>query len=303
MCKASVLSQTSEASTEPLRAGGAGLASGFCLDCARLLTELLDEDVVPTVLVLGILSANVSADLRAAVAAPDGAIAYDAIDRRAVSVYRLARNLSLPYETARRHAARLVEKGVCARVGDGLTIEPGILAGPRSLVCVEEVWRLASQLREDLLAMGLEAPAPDPAADHSEKRRVGRLANEFFLAGMKIAVDATATDLVTVLIFLAIARANQADGPRDIILPDARSIPVSVYALSRQLRMPYETVRRHVGILLGEGLCCKVAAGGLIVPVSVLRAERLQDASARAWTLMSDFITAAFGPIAVRSVA
>lgn len=301
--KAYLLSEAIDAQTEPSRAGGAGLASGFCLDCARLLTELLDEDVVPTVLVLGILSANVSADTRAAIAAPDGALPYDAIDRRAVSIYRLARNLSLPYETARRHVARLIEKGVCVRVGDGLTIAPGILPGPRSLVCVEEVWRLASQLREDLLAMGLEAPAPDPAADHSEKRRVGRLANEFFLAGMKIAVDATATDLVTVLIFLAIARANQADGPRDEILPDERSIPVSVYALSRKLRMPYETVRRHVGILIGEGLCHKVAAGGLIVPVDVLRTDRLRDASAKAWGLMSDFITAAFGPIASRTAA
>lgn len=301
--KAYLLSEGTDAQTEPFRAGGAGLASGFCLDCARLLTELLDEDVVPTVLVLGVLSANVSADTRAATAAPDGALPYDAIDRRAVSIYRLARNLSLPYETARRHVARLIEKGVCVRVGDGLTIAPGILPGPRSLVCVEEVWRLASQLREDILAMGLESPAPDPAADHSEKRRVGRLANEFFLAGMKIAVDATATDLVTVLIFLAIARANQADGLRDEILPDERSVPVSVYALSRQLRMPYETVRRHVGILIGEGLCRKVAAGGLIVPVEVLRSDRLRDSSAKALGLMSDFITAAFGPIAVRTAA
>jgi hypothetical protein len=297
------LSQAIDASTEPFRAGGAGLASGFCLDCASLLTELLDEDLVPTVLVLGILSANVSADARAAAASPDGALPYDAIIRQAVSIYRLARNLSLPYETARRHVARLVEKGVCARVGDGLTIAPGILPGPRSLVCVEEVWRLAGQLREDLLAMGLEAPAPDPAADHSEKRRVGRLANEFFLAGMKIAVDATATDLVTVLIFLAIARENQAHGPPDEILADENVVPVSVYALSRKLRMPYETVRRHVGILLGEGLCCKVPAGGLVVPLAVLRGGAVRAASAKAWGLMSDFITAAFGPIAKRTAA
>jgi DeoR/GlpR family transcriptional regulator of sugar metabolism len=297
------LSPAIDASTELFRAGGAGLAAGFCLDCAGLLTELLDEDVVPTVLVLGILSANVSADSRAATAAPDGALPYDAINRQAVSIYRLARNLSLPYETARRHVARLIKKGVCARVGDGLTIDPGVLPAPRSLVCVEEVWRLASQLRDDLLAMGQEAPAPDPAADHSEKRRVGRLANELFLAGLKIVVDATATDLVTALIFLAIARANQADGGPDEIPPDERSIPVSVYALSRKLRMPYETVRRHVSILLGEGLCRKVPAGGLIVSLAVLRAGPIQDASAMAWGLMSDFITAAFGPIAKRTAA
>jgi DNA-binding transcriptional ArsR family regulator len=301
--KATPLSQTPDAKTELFRAGGAGLAAGFCLDSAGLLTELLDEDVVPTVLVLGILSANVSADARAAIAAPDGALHYEAIDRQAVSIYRLARNLSLPYETARRHVARLIKKGVCARMGDGLTIAPGVLPAPRAIVCVEEVWRLASQMREDLLALGLEAPAPDPAADHSEKRRVGRLANEFFLAGLKIAVDATATDLVTALVFLAVARENQAAGPPDEILPDENSVPVSVYALSRKLRMPYETVRRHVGILLGEGLCRKVPAGGLIVPMAVLRSGPVLDASAIAWSLMSNFITAAFGPIARRAAA
>jgi hypothetical protein len=295
------LSQPLEASTEPLRAGGAGLAAGFCLDCAGLLTQLLDEDVVPTVVVLGVLSANVAAFNRAI--SPDPAPHFDAIDRQAVSVYRLARNLSLPYETARRHVARLISKGVCVRVGDGLTIAPGVLPAPRAMICAEEVWRLAVQLRADLEAMGLRAPAPDPEADQHEKRRVGRLANEFFLAGMKIVVEATASDLVTALIFLAISRANQAAGPRDEILPDEEAAPVSVYALSRKLRLPYETVRRHAGILLGEGLCRKAPSGGLVVPLEVLRSEPVLDASARAWALMSEFITAAFGPIAVRSAA
>lgn len=295
------MSQPADAPPVPLRADGAGLAAGFCLDCASLLTELLDEDLVPTVVVLGVLSANVAAFDRAI--STDVAVNFNAIDRQAVSIYRLARNISLPYETARRHVARLIKKGVFTRVGDGLTLDPGILPAPRAMICAEEVWRLAIQLRADLEAMGLEAPAPDPDADHHEKRRVGRLANEFFLAGMKITVEATASDFVTALVFLAIARENQAAGPRDVFLPDDQSAPISIYALSRKMRLPYETVRRHAGILLGEGLCRRADAGGLIIPTSVFRSEPIQAATAMAWGLMSNFVTAAFGPMTVRSAA
>lgn len=288
---------------ELLSAGGVGLASGFCLDCAKLITEMLDEDLVPSVVCLGVLSANVARYDRAVTQDPGVAVHFNAIPREAVSIYRLARNLSIPYETTRRHAARLIAKGVCVRDGDGVTLAPNLFFMPRPLITAKEAWRLCVELRDNLEAMGLDAPPPPLEVDDHEKRRVGRLANDFFLAGLKIAVDATATDMVTALIFLAIARANQIEGPPNTILPDDRMKPVSVYALSRTMRVPYETVRRHVGILLGEGLCRKAPSGGLIVPLNVARSEPLLAASAQAWTLMSDFIAAAFGPGAARAAA
>jgi hypothetical protein len=171
------------------------------------------------------------------------------------------------------------------------------------MTAAEEIWRFSRQLRDDLQALGLEAPPAPVDADQHEKRRVGRLGNAFFLSGLKIAVDATATDLVTALIFLAVARANQAHGPPDTVLPDDQMVPISIYAVSREMRLPYETVRRHVGILLGEGLCRKVPAGGLIVPFSVARSQPVLTASAQAWALMSEFIAAAFGPMTARSAA
>lgn len=284
---------------------GARLAAGFCLEAAKLLTDLLDEDLTPTVIVLGVLSANVATHDRAVAGPTAAATPFDAINREPVSVYRLARNLDLPYETARRHVARLVKKGVCARVGQGLVLSAPVLIGPRSAVCAQEVWRLATQLQIDLGALGLDVPAPDPAADVNEQRRVGRMANEFFLAGMRLVVEATHSDLVTALTFLAVYCANRPLPEKDPyhLRADRELAPVSVYALSRQMRLPYETVRRHVGILLGENLCRKAEGGGLIVSADLLMSSPLVAASLQAKVLTIEFLTAAFGPLAIRSVA
>lgn len=284
---------------------GARLAAGFCLEAARLLTDMLDENLTPTVIVLGVLSANVAAHDRA-VSGPTGAATpFDAINRDPVSVYRLARNLDLPYETARRHVGRLVKKGVCTRVGQGLVLSAPVVLGPPSVLCVQEVWRLATQLQIDLGALGLDVPAPDPSADANEQRRVGRMANEFFLAGMRLVVEATHSDLVTALTFLAVYCANRPlpeDDPYRL-RADHELTAVSVYALSRQMRLPYETVRRHVGILLGENLCRKAEGGGLIVSDDLLMSPALVAASLQAKALTIEFLTTAFGPVAIRSVA
>lgn len=50
--------------------------------------------------------------------------------RRPVSVYMLARRLSLPYETVRRHVARIVEQGYCVRVGrEGVVVNLAVITG------------------------------------------------------------------------------------------------------------------------------------------------------------------------------
>jgi hypothetical protein len=311
---------TSRAQTQPspapeygaLLRPGAWLGAGFCLDGAKLLTELLDEDLAPTVLFLGILSANVAAHDRAthhrAAGAMEPAAPFDAIDRRPVSTYRLARNLDLPYETARRHVSRLVTKGACLRDGHGLVTSPKALFGPAADVCREAVWRIAVQLRADLQAHDLEVPPPQDPADPHEQRRVARLANEVMLAGLRIATETTSTDLVTSLIFLAIYRANHAGPQHDPTLrnpglrpgeagPEWTWKPVSIYRVSQQMRMPYETVRRHAGILLGEGLCAKAPGGGLIVPITVLESQAMVAASIKSSALLVEFVTQAFGPI------
>jgi hypothetical protein len=290
----------------PLFRPGARLAAGFCLDLARLVVEMLDEDLAPTLVVLGVLSANVAAFDRAAAEQVGQASPWAMIDREPVSAYRLARNLAMPYETARRHVARLVDKGKLVRVGSGVMIAPAVLVRPSAPVAAEAVWRRAVRLCDDLEALGLQVPAHGGEAEPDEQRRVARLANEFLLASIKATVEATHTDMVTTLVFLSIYRANRAalendpalalayGGPEQLVA-DVERAPVSIYALSRRMRLPYETVRRHAAILVDEALCLRTD-DGLMVPASVLQSPPIAAGSAQIWVLAADFITAAFGP-------
>ena len=294
----------------PMFRPGARLAAGFCLDLAQLIVEMLDEDLAPTLIVLGVLSANVGDFDRMAGEQVGQASSWTLIDREPISAYRLARNLAIPYETTRRHVARLVDKGKLVRAGAGVLIAPDVLAHPSAQVCARAAWRLGCDLCDNLQALGLDLPPRAAETGPDEQRRVARLANEFFLAAIKTMVETTRTDMVTTLLMLAIYRANQARleeslaisrayaGPDDVLLDEDRSA-VTMYALSKATRLPYETVRRHATLLVEEALCIRTAAG-LIVPSSVVQAPDIAAGSARVWALAEDFIAAAFAPVPTR---
>jgi len=48
--------------------------------------------------------------------------------------------------------------------------------------------------------------------------------------------------------------------------PDALREPISVHAVAKILRMPYETVRRQIVTLESRGLCTRIPEKGLIIP-------------------------------------
>lgn len=81
----------------------------------------------------------------------------------------------------------------------------------------------------------------------------------------------TGGHLLDGIILTAIMCGNVADIPDDYLAtgaipPDDRRKPVSVYALSKQLVLPYETVRRHVTRLARAGFCVRVGREGVVVP-------------------------------------
>lgn len=96
-------------------------------------------------------------------------------------------------------------------------------------------------------------------------------------------------NFVTALVFIEIARMNTSQimatrqfaerhlAIGDIPGDDAR-LPVSAYALARDLRLPYETLRRHVMKLKAAGLCISVA-DGLIVPREVFARPEAENAT------------------------
>ncbi len=150
---------------------------------------------------------------------------------------------------------------------------------------------------------------PQPALqDPPNVRAVARVASDFFLRTMDGMVRDAQGDLIRAIVFTAMWSANvrhitrsPANGEysgRDAIAPDALRLPVSVTALASSLRIPYETVRRHVRRLHEQGTCVHVGRAGYIVPAAVhgqaSRIARLDEAWASLAKLLGDLRRSAF---------
>lgn len=126
-----------------------------------------------------------------------------------------------------------------------------------------------------------QAQAPDPVSA-VEARVAGRLTVGFLLDVSDLGrMDAPILDA---LLFAAVIEANvnrvnrdpalQAAYARfDSDLPNELRRPVSINALATSLRIPFETVRRHVNHLMGQGMLASTG-GGVYVPTEVLASPR-----------------------------
>lgn len=80
------------------------------------------------------------------------------------------------------------------------------------------------------------------------------------------------------------------------IPPDTMRQPVSVYALSKSLGLPYETTRRYVASLIEEGLCVRVGQrGGVIVPAKAFSGAKAESLRRRHFTSATKFAAAVNG--------
>ena len=193
--------------------------------------------------------------------------------RRATSIASLAASLRLPFETVRRRVKRLAAEGHCEITPKGV-VQPEAAAyrEPHQGQAIARFER-TRQLYRDLLSIGV-CPPPEaretPARLHAEApvRLTNRLVGEYSLRIVDALMRSTG-DLFRGLIVLQIARANgehldDLSFNPDAPLTDAERVPVAASALARRLRMPNETVRRHVKSLLADGLILRVK-GGLIL--------------------------------------
>lgn len=105
------------------------------------------------------------------------------------------------------------------------------------------------------------------------------------LRSISLAASLTNGDIVHGIILMSIIHANTAslrlsNGDHDYDMAsnlpaDHLRSPVSVYAIAKQLGLPYETVRRHAARLIDEGRCVRVGPrGGIIVPASAIQEMR-----------------------------
>jgi DNA-binding IscR family transcriptional regulator len=260
------------------------LSGDQLLMTARLVSEAVDEDMVTASIFLAISRANT---LQIGLESQRTYV-YSALEdvppddlRRPVSVYSVAREINVPYETARRHVAKLIKAGLCVKTGDGLLIPREIYLRPALLRATEENWRQALGFLRDLAAAGVEAapqPAPPPGLD--VRRQVLRLTVNMFLEAVEVLMARIGLDLVHTLLCITIVQMNVrhiTENPEVAaaysglldIPPDEARRPVSVYAVARQMGLPYETARRHVRQMTEAGLLARDSGGGVWMPASV----------------------------------
>lgn len=278
---------------------GARLAAAFWADCASLSAATLDGDIAQSIVLMGILTANAPHPDRAFIVNEVAASS----ERAPISVYRLAQNLGLPYETTRRHVLRLEERGFCQRDDSGAYIPKSALEGPQLSGLVSQFALKASELHQTFQNAGARLSSTPRLDDMAHERRVAGLAAAYYLKGVRIATTAIGVGPIHAMVHFTIMRTNLAhleDAPSDMlgeperVIPDDVRRPVSVYAVARDLGLPYETTRRHVGVMVNLGLVSRNADGGLIVPAAQLETPAMVTCVKDTVQATLDFLTSAF---------
>ena len=96
----------------------ARIAIDYYLDTARLVGDLVPGDALTALVFLTIVSRMLRARQNAVNGGPE--------KRAAVTVYAVAKDLGLSYETVRRHVKRLLDAGLCEREVQGLVVPDAV---------------------------------------------------------------------------------------------------------------------------------------------------------------------------------
>lgn len=136
----------------------------------------------------------------------------------------------------------------------------------------------------------------------SDRRRLlSRLAGDYHVQTARRVSLSMSRDIVTDMTILAITRANVREftaSPELVahtydgtpgVPADALRIPVSVYAVARDLGLPYENIRRRVKKLLDAGVCVTVD-GGLVIPGETVVRQSNLDLIAETQTATESFV-------------
>ena len=281
------------------------LGSNYVLHAARLVAQAIDRDMIKALIFLSISRANVRAFATTAEAMTTfgglGEVPPDDV-RVPVTVYRVARELGLPYETARRHVANLKAAGLCVVVDGGLVVPRAVLQGPRFLQAIEENAALTTNLVVQLERFGVTSNVRSSAPGRDVSRQTMRLSVEYFLDAVCLMARVMELDFVDVLLLRATSLANvdrlvhdpilgaRFGGLADIPSDDHRT-PVSAAAIAKFMLMHYETVRRRMNRLVGLGVMERWVHGGFVVPEAVVIRPDVIAGTAEFATLTQEFLT------------
>lgn len=266
----------------------ARLAIGFALDLVKL--GGFGRDVVDGLLLAAISQANIAQVTRN----PELQRAYARLDqpppdslRRPVSVSAIANSLRIPFETARRRIAALIDLGVVKTTPRGVLIPTAPLDSPIYKFVAQAHYDLVRNLYRRLRTVGLlenlARPAPpDFDPDNPPVRLVVRLSTDYALR-LADPVSLHVGDLVSGLVLMDLAHANTQDFPDDAggqaqgwdaasFMPDDARRAIRPAELSERLGVPLETIRRHLRRLT-EADRCERTENGYRVPARVLARE------------------------------
>lgn len=240
----------------------AHLSTGFVLDAAT--NGMADLATLDAILVMAINQANIAPLTRD----PDARTRYGALDapapdeaRRPVSISAVAASLGLPFETVRRRIKQLAVRGVCTLNAQGAVVPQAFLGSDAYLGTTRVLHERAWRFYRDCRAAGLLGELP-PSHYSTETgvpiRGAARLIADYLLRSNEISVTRFG-DVISGLIVMALLEAATAPQPAAL----------SVGALAERLKIPNETLRRHVMALADKGFCAR-ARGGVSIPESVL---------------------------------
>ena len=288
--------------TDRLFRPGVRLALGYCLESTSRIGRLIDQDLTAAVIFTGLVCRNVVAgEASGRPPARPGAS-----PTAPATAYCISKRVGMPYETVRRHMHRLEAKGLCVRAEGGFLVPDDVMFGPGIEQARAETWAATRQLHRDLRAVGLNLPDWDEDATAPARHRLARLATPYFLNSLSVLSGALGGDLVSTIMFLAVKRANTAGldlnpdvlhryDSADALFPDHLRTPVTVYQIARDLRLPYETARRHARALVAADLCERDASARLVVTSRILVSPAITKASEEIWRLTTGFLEAILG--------
>lgn len=297
-------SYTASAPSPDMRRQTYRLGSNYVLHAARMVAQAIDRDMITTLVFLAISRANVSAFTATAEAATTygGLLEVPPDDVRVpVTIYRVARELSLPYETTRRHVSKLKVAGLCIVVDGGLIVPQSAYQSLGFLRAVEQNVALASALVLELGRFGVTSNLRSSRPDGDVSRQAVRLSIEFFLDAVCLMARVTGLDFVNVLLLRATSLANvdrlvhspdlgvQFGGLNAIPTDDHRT-PVTAYAIAAFMLMPHETVRRRMNALVSQGVMERWVHGGYVVPQAVVIRPEMVAGTAEFAALTLEFL-------------
>ncbi|MDP1737891.1 MAG: hypothetical protein Q8L23_10675 [Caulobacter sp.] len=155
-----------------------------------------------------------------------------------------------------------------------------------------------------MIDLGLDEANDSPAREAGPIIRASRA---HFLELIALISEMMSGDLMKGIVFTAIASANmeivrrmdmsaETFATSSGVPPDTMRQPVSVYALSKSLGLPYETTRRYVASLIEDGLCVRVdKRGGVIVPAQASAGAKAESLRRRHLASVRKFATAVNG--------